>query len=347
MLKHTKETTVICVFLALFMVMAILAPRTFLTVLNIQSMASQLPELAILSLGMMVVIVTGGIDLSIVYVASLSGIAGAYVMAHGFTDQLSAWGTYLVIAEGLLASLIVAMLCGLLNGFVIARIGVSPILATLGTMTLFEGIGLQFTRGGSVTGFPPEYATIGSGTLLMIPVPFVILIICGFLTSILLDRTAWGRTVYMLGHNPVATLFSGINVRKVALKVYLYSAFMSWLAGVIMTSRYNSARIDYGTSYLLQTVTAVVLGGADISGGYARVVSTIVAVGIIQIISSGLNILGVNRYIVDVIIGLILIGVLLANSLARGEARVPQLKRPPLTKKGGGIGATMSKAGLS
>src|SRR5699024_6520770 len=118
-------------------------------------------------------------------------------------------------------------------------------------------------------------------------------------TSILLNKTSWGRSVYMYGSNETATLFSGIKIKSVAMKVYLYAALLAAVAGIIMSSRYNSAKVDLGSSYLLQSVAAAVLGGADIHGGYGKVIGTIYAVVIFQMISSGLNLLGFPSSIVD------------------------------------------------
>jgi len=137
----------------------------------------------------------------------------------------------------------------------------------------------------------------------------------------------------MFGCNPIATLFSGINTKRVVTWVYLYTGTMAAMAALIMTSRYNSAKVDYGSSYLLQSIAAVVLGGTDIAGGYGKVIGTVVAIGIVQVISSGLNLLGVNRYIVDVTMGAILIGVLLLNFfIAQRRQRLVSAEKPESQK---------------
>jgi len=276
-------------------------------------MATQLPELGLISLGMMVVILTGGIDLSITYTAALSGIVGALVLSAGYTGGAGEAAAGLLIMKALLAILVTAGLCGSLNGFLVSYVGVSPILVTLGTMTLFEGISLWLTKGGAVSGFPEEFQWIGNGYVGFVPVPILIFAVFAVITAILLERTPWGRSVYMFGCNPVATYFSGINTKKTVMWVYLYAALLAAAAAIIMISRYNSAKVDYGSSYLLQSVAIVVLGGTDIAGGYGKVVGTVIAVGIIQVLSSGLNLIGINRFIVDVTMGALLIGVLLLN----------------------------------
>ncbi len=307
MQKYAKEWILFGVFVLLFVLMSILSPRTFLSIDNLQSMAFQLPELGIISLAMMAVIVTGGINLSVTSTTALSGIVAAFTLSG-----LNAAGVNigLTLVAAIIAAICTALICGTINGIAVSYIGVPAMLVTLGTMTLFEGISLKFTNGGAISGFPEQYYWFGNETILNIPVPMVIFIAVIAITIILLEHTPWGFSVYMVGCNPTATMFSGINVKKVLMKVYLFSAFLCSISAIIMTSRYNSAKVDYGSSYLMQSITAAVLGGTDISGGYGKVVGTVIATAILQIVSSGLNIFGMNRYIVDIIMGLILILVL-------------------------------------
>ncbi|GEA18391.1 ABC transporter permease [Moorella sp. E306M] len=313
MSKTSKEMILLYVFAGLFLLMSVISPSKFLSLGNLQSMATQMPELGLIALGMMVVIITGGIDLSITFTAALSGIVGALVLSSGYSAGVEGTAVLFLIVRALLATLITALICGFVNGFLVSYVGVSPILVTLGTMTLFEGLSVWLTKGGAISGFPEQYQWIGNGYLGFIPVPILIFIVFAVLTGILLERTAWGRSVYMFGCNSVATYFSGINTKKVVMLVYLYAAVMAAMAAIIMTSRYNSAKVDYGSSYLLQSVAIVVLGGTDIAGGYGKVVGTVVAAGIVQVLSSGLNLIGINRFIVDVTMGVLLIAVLLLN----------------------------------
>jgi simple sugar transport system permease protein len=300
-MKFSKEWILFAVFVVLFLAMSLIAPN-FLTSFNIENMLSQVPELAILTLGMLVVVLTAGIDLSMTYMASASGIVTVHLLSTGHGLLVS-----------ILAGLLVAVVFGLLNGFVIAYIGVTPILATLGSMTLFEGLGQLFTKGKPISGFPASYSVIGNGSIGPIPFSLLILAILAVVTGILLNRTRWGRSVYMLGSNPVATLFSGIHTKRVLMWVYTFSGIMAGIAAVIMTSRYNSASYDLGTSYLLQSISAAVLGGADIAGGYGKVTGALLGVGIFEILADGLQLLGIPSAVVDVLMGGVLILVLLLN----------------------------------
>ncbi|MGE4465148.1 ABC transporter permease [Sphaerochaeta sp.] len=273
-------------------------------------MAYQFPEFGIFALAMMVIVVTGGINLSITYSATLSSILGAVVLV-----SLNNMGvpSLLTIALGVLVIIITSIACGAVNGFIVAHIGVTPMLATLGTMTLFEGIALNITKGGAISGFPDMFQWFGNSAILGIPVPLFIYVLVIVATYFLLQRSSFGAKVYMIGCNPTATRFSGVNVKKVLFLLYIYSGILTGLAGIIMASRYNSAKESYGYTYLLQSVAAAVLGGTDISGGFGKVFGTVVSVLILQVISSGLNIFGVNRFITDVIMGMILIIVLTIN----------------------------------
>jgi simple sugar transport system permease protein len=224
---------------------------------------------------------------------------------------------------GLSTFVVVALFCGALNGFVVASIGVTPMLATLGTMTLFEGICLNITKGGAISGFPDSFMWFGSATILGIPFPlilFALVVVAGYY---LMERSPFGLKAYMIGCSPTVTAYSGINVKRILYGIYLFSAVLCALAGVLMSSRYNSAKESYGSSYLMQSISAAVLGGTDINGGYGKIAGTVIAVMILQVISSGLDIFGVNRYIVNVIMGGILILVLAINFfVAKDKASV-------------------------
>lgn len=304
-MKLSKENYLGLIAVGIFILMSLFIPG-FLSSNNINGMLFQLPEFGLLALAMTVVIITGGIDLSITYVAALSGVGAAIMLTNGHS-----------IVTAFIIAILFGLACGVINGFVVSKIGVSPILVTLGTMVLFEGIILAITKGQPISGFAEGYGLIGNGYYLgMIPLSIIIFIVLAILTAILLNKTGWGRSVYMYGNNEVATLFSGVKNSRVLMRVYLYAGFLAAISGIIMTSRYNSVTVDLGSSYLLLSIAASVLGGTKIQGGYGKVTGTIYAVVIFQIISNGLNLLGVHRAIVDVFIGGILIAVLSFNFLS-------------------------------
>lgn len=305
--KHSNEFTLLCIFILIFVGMGLMSPDKFLSITNIKTMTFQMPEFGLMSIAMMITILSGGINLSITNGAALSSIVAAFILASPISQQNPLAGVVLA----LITCILVSILCGAVNGTIIAYIGVAPMLVTLGTKTLFEGIGLNLTKGGSISGFPELYSFIGNATILGIPVPMIIYIIVIVISYMLIQRSAWGTAIYMVGSNEVATRFSGIKTKQTLMKVYIMSGVLAGIASVLISSRYNSAKIDYGSSYMMQSVSAVVLGGTSIAGGTGTIAGTVIAVAIIQMVSTGLNILGVNRYIIDIITGGILISVLI------------------------------------
>jgi len=283
---------------------------SFLSVNNLQNMAFQLPELGILSLAMMVVMLTGGINLSIISTANMAGITAALILTSG---EGAVSGGIVFIA--LLAALAVSIIIGILNGVLIAYIGITPILATLGTMTLLNGIAIVITKGYVISGFPDAIRFIGNGIVLGIPFPLLVFIAAAILMAFILNKTPSGFSMYMLGSNETATQFSGIDNARVILKTYVISGVFSGIAALVMISRFNSARSGYGDSYLLVTILASVLGGVNSEGGFGRVSGVVIALVTLQMISSGLNLMRVSAFMTTAIWGLIMLVVMIINYL--------------------------------
>lgn len=321
--KYSETIILILVMVAAFLLMGLLNGQGFFQFGNFQSMAFQLPELGILSLAMMVTMLTAGINLSIIASANLTGIVTALILTHYVKPEASGLASGLIIFLAVCAGLLVSALIGLLNGFLIAIVDVSPILATLGTMILLNGFAIVLTKGYVISGLPQPIRFIGNGLVLGIPMPMIIFILCAGFMALVLNQTPLGVNIYMIGSNPIACYFAGVNNARVLLKTYLISGLYSGIAAIIMISRFNSAKADYGESYLLMTVLASVLGGTSAAGGFGRVSGLVIALIILQIISSGLNLLGVSAFLTIAIWGLILILVMVVNTLT---ARV-QTKR--------------------
>jgi simple sugar transport system permease protein len=218
--------------------------------------------------------------------------------------------------------LALSFLIGLLNGWIIAYLGVSPILATLGTMTLIEGINMASTKGYVISGLPEPVLFIGNGVVAGIPMPILVFAVSAFLVALVLRRTPLGVSIYMMGSNEKATLFSGIDIRRVILKIYSLSGLLCGVAAIIMISRFNSAKAGYASSYLLVTILAAVLGGVDPFGGFGKILGLILALLILQVISSGLNLLGMSAHLAIALWGGILIFVLFVNLLRERLTRI-------------------------
>jgi simple sugar transport system permease protein/ribose transport system permease protein len=275
---------------------------------TMQSMAFQLPELGILSLAMMITLISGGLNLAIISTANLCALAMAYILtkfvpgSEGF-----AWVAWQVIA--VMAGLAVAAVIGLLNGFVIAYLGVSPILATLGTMTMVKGISIGMTRGNVISGLPDPILFLGNGTVYGIPTAMLIFAAVAIPMAIMLGRTPLGTAIYMIGSNEQATRFSGIDTKRVILKIYLISSLLAAVAALVMMARFNSANASYAESYLLVTILAAVLGGVDPMGGFGKIAGVILSLVILQVISSAFNLLSFSQFLTLAIWGAILIAV--------------------------------------
>lgn len=315
-LRRNKMQYFLVGFLLLLIIfMSTLAPGKFLTVRNFKNMGMQMAEFGILAIAMSVVIMTGGINLSLVNSAMLSAIVGSFVMRMLYNGG-DGMAEVLVIAIGIAVILAMSVVCGLVNGFFVAGIGVVPMLVTLGTQTMFNGISLNITRGSAISGLPKLFTRIGAGSIGSFPYTMIIYIAVILVAYFLIERTPWGISIYMVGGNEKATRYSGINTKRTLMLVYICSAVLAGVAGILMTSRYNSARADYGSSYTMQAVAATVLGGSSINGGSGHVMGTVIAVAILQVLSSGFNIIGINRNITDIITGLILVVVLSINFFA-------------------------------
>lgn len=308
--KHTEFLILFCILLGVIGLMWLLNGSSFMSLRNFQSMAFQLPELGILSMAMMVTMLTAGINLSIIASANLAGIVMAMILTQTLPPESAGPGGIWLVLLAILAGLLVAAVIGLLNGFLIAYLEISPILATLGTMILVSGVALVMTKGYVISGFPPAMRAIGNSSILGLPVPILIFAIGAAILSVILRRTPLGARITMLGSNPLACFYSGVNNPRVLMSTYLISGLYSGLAAMIMISRFNSAKADYGESYLLLTVLVSVLGGVSAAGGFGRVSGLVLGLMILQIISNGLNLMGVNTFLTVALWGMVLIAVM-------------------------------------
>jgi simple sugar transport system permease protein len=314
-LKLSNTMILIIALAGIIILMGSLTGTSFFKSNNIQTMAFQMPELGILSLAMMITMLTAGINLSIIASANLTSIVIALTLSYFFGTEMSSGSSIWIISLAIAAGLFVSVVIGLLNGFLVAYMEVSPILATLGTMILLKGVSIVLTKGYVISGFPPLIRFIGNGELVGIPFPIIIFFLCAGVMAIILMRTPLGMSVYMIGSNATACHFSGIDNRKVLMKTYLISSILAGIAAVIMMSRFNSAKADYGESYLLMTVLAAVMGGTSAAGGFGKVGDLVIALLILQVVSNGLNLMRVNNFLTIAIWGIILIVVMIANYL--------------------------------
>jgi len=293
-------------FLGLLLIVIVLSliNDQFLTFSNILNVLRQVSINALIAFGMTFVILTGGIDLSVGSIFALSSALTAGMMVSGMN-------TWIAVIGGLGCG----MLMGAINGVVITKGKVAPFIATLATMTLFRGLTLVYTEGKPITGLNEDFGLLGKGYFFDIPTPVVWMLLAFFLSYMVLKYTTFGRRVYAVGSNEEASWLSGIGTDKIKIWVYSISGLLAAFSGIILASRLNSSQPTAGTSYELDAIAAVVLGGTSLAGGRGWVVGTLIGAIIIGVLDNGLNLLNVSSFYQQVVKGaVILLAVLLDRS---------------------------------
>ena len=293
----------IVVVLVLIITFFAMADSKFLTQANVLNILRQVATVGIMSVGMTMVFITGGIDLSVGSVAGVAAVVAAQMLLSG----INVWIVFLCI-------LLLSAACGLFNAFFINQISIPPLIVTLASMIGLRGIAYIITGGMPVFGFGSQISFLGKGYLLGIPVPVVIMLITFAAGAIFLERTRIGRYIYGVGGNEEATRLAGISVKKIRYVVYTICSVLSGLAGVVLLARINSGQPKIGDGYEMDAITAVVLGGVSISGGAGKILFVIVGVLIMGILTNGMILLNVQEYTQWVVKGITL---LLAVSLDR------------------------------
>ncbi|MCP3740284.1 ribose ABC transporter permease RbsC [Rossellomorea sp. BNER] len=293
--------------LILVIIVSILNP-SFLAPLNLLNLLRQVAINALIAYGMTFVILTGGIDLSVGSILALSSALMAGMMTTGVDPILA-----IIIGVAL------GGIMGGVNGVLVTKGKMAPFIATLATMTIFRGLTLVYTDGNPITGLGDSYMfqLFGRGYFLGIPVPAITMILAFAILWFILHKTPFGRKTYAIGGNEKASLISGIKVTRVKIMIYSLAGILSALAGAILTSRLNSAQPTAGTSYELDAIAAVVLGGTSLSGGRGLIFGTLIGALIIGTLNNGLNLLGVSSFFQMVVKGIvILIAVLIDRKKA-------------------------------
>ncbi len=276
----------------------------FLTVDNILNQARLMTEVGLVALPMTFIIITGGIDLS---VGSTFGLAAVMLgwswMNAGLPLELT---IFVALATGLV--------CGLVNGWFIVRVGVPPLIMTLATLALYRGLALGISQARSARGYPEWFYQLGQGQVLGVPTQVWLLVAATVIAGIVLARTVFGRAIYAIGNNELGARFSGIKVDLYKLLIYAFSGVMAGLAGYIFVSRVSTTRSDMGTGLELDAIAAVVLGGTSINGGVGSIAGTAIGVVLIQLLKNGLSLAGLKGDATIVVIGAVLILAILLNN---------------------------------
>lgn len=298
------------ILLAVILLMTLATSGKFLSKGNLNAFASQIPELGLLSLATMVVMITNGINLSIISSANLVGVTMALMMTNWASDGMGSGMIVLIVLVTLAVGLLLSVFLGWINGALIAYVGLPPMLATLGTMLLYEGVTLTITKGFVISGMPDIFVEYNYAKVFGVPLPLLTMILALAVVAVILIRRPFGRTLYMIGSSEMVTQFSAIDTRKAIVKAYILSGILCGIAGMIMLARFNSANARSGSSLLLLTILISVLGGTDPNGGFGRVIGLTLALFILQLLTSGLNLLGVTQFITLALWGVLLIAVI-------------------------------------
>jgi len=278
------------------------AAPNFLSFATLGSISVQLPELGLLTLAMLLPILTGGFNLSITFAANICGLTLAWFLQYY-------GGGLPVFVAGMVLAVCIGGLSGVVIGSVVAFTNVHPLLVSLAMMIFLRGVGEFLTRGGDISVSSSYLQFLGYGNMFGIPVLLLIFLLAVLAWYFLLTRSRLGFSIYMIGSNIEAARYSGINTKRVLIFVYALSGIMCAIAGMVMLARFSSVRVGHGESYLLVTVLACFLGGVNPLGGFGRIVPVFLALILLQMLSSGLNLMGASQHLTTAIWGGMMIAV--------------------------------------
>jgi ribose transport system permease protein len=290
---------------ALFLGLSI-SSEYFLTTTNLSSVVRQTAVINLMALGMTMVIIAGGIDLSVGSILAIGGLLGTMAMEKGAP-----------IPVGIVVGTLAGTFWGFANGFMTTQLRINPFIVTLGTMGIVRGIALIISNGLPVHQIPPAFAYLGEGNLLRVPFVLWILLFCALTVHVVLEHTRLGRYAFAIGSNTEAAVYSGVAVNFHTAAVYTISGALTGLAGMIEASRLMTGQPTAGQGYELQAIAAVVIGGGSLRGGEGSVVGTLVGAFIMGLLSNGSDLLGISPYLQQAIIGAVIILAVAADELRK------------------------------
>ncbi len=282
----------------------------FFTADNLLNVSLQASITAIIAAGMTFVILTGGIDLSVGSVVAFAGIVATSALRAGGAGPAA-------FVFAIAAGLAVGAFSGVLAGLFVTRFRIAPFIVTLALMTIWRGAAFVVTEGRPVWDLPESFARLGGGRVLGVPLPTIVMVAVFVLAHVVLRSTRFGRHVYAVGGNAEAAHLAGVRVNRVLAAVYVLSGALSALAGILLASRMNSGQPNAGVMYELDVIAAVVVGGGSLSGGRGSIVGTFLGAMLIAILRNGLNLLNVNSYIQQVVVGVVILLAVLLDQVRR------------------------------
>lgn len=310
--RFIRHETILAALVIIALIVLSAQSDKFFTIDNLLNQGRLMTEVGLIAIIMTFVIATGGIDLSVGSILGMSAIMlGVLWKNVGLPLELA-----------IVATLVIGAVAGLLNGLIITRFRVPPLIATLGTLALYRGIAEGVSEARSVRGYPDWFYVLGQGQVLGVPTQLWIFLVVTVVAAVILGMTTWGRATYAIGSNETAARFSGLRVDWVKLAIYAASGCAAALAAIIFVSRVSTTRSDMGTGIELDAITAVVLGGTSIFGGRGTIVGTVLGLILIQALKNGLSLAGVKSDGTIVLIGAVLIlTILVSNFVYRGGTR--------------------------
>lgn len=304
---NIRDAGTVIGLLIIIVTFSLLTP-VFLTVPNILNILQQSSLNAVIALGMTLVIISGGIDLSVGPVAALSAVTGAALMAMGLPVPIAVVG-----------ALCVGMLCGLFSGVLVAYAGLQPFIVTLGGLSLFRAIALIYTGGNPIFGISASFRSFINGTFFGVPNPIVILLIIAFILWVVMNKTPLGEYILAVGGNEEAARIAGVPVKRTKVTVFVISGFLASISSLILTGRLGAADPTLGNLWELDAIAAAAIGGASLMGGKGSIIGTIIGAIILGALRNGLTLLNIQAFFQMFATGLIIIIAMLIDRATRGK----------------------------
>ena len=311
-LLRSRETGIIGALIIMIVVLSVLEPD-FASLDNLLNDARNFSFVGIVVLGQAMVMITGGIDLSVGSVWGLSAVSSAALMAAG-------WG----VVPACLAALCIAALVGLFNGFCVTKLRMPPFVPTLATMSIARALALVITRGKAVDGFRPDgdwFFALGGGDTFGLPNPFLIFVVLAIIVGIVLNRSVYGRQLYAVGGNERAARLTGLDVDRLKVSVYVMSSLLAGLAGIVEVSYLSSGISNQGLGKELSVIAAAVIGGTNLNGGEGTIIGVFVGAVILEVLRNGLVLLGTDAYWQGVFVGSVIVFAVFIDQLRKGVWR--------------------------
>lgn len=305
---HTREITLLLMILGIVVVMSFVTPY-FLSASNFRAVAVGMTPTAIIVIGMAILLASGGFDLSVGSVMALSSTVVALLLLAGVP-----------IPAAVILGLLLGAVAGLVNGILITMIGINPLVATLGTMSIARGIALVLTEGFSVSSLPPSFGFIGKASLFGIPLLVILTLSLIILFDLAVRHTRFFRQIYFIGANEKAAMLSGIAVNRVRIIAYILTGVLAALAGVLLASRLMSGTPTAGNALELQVLAAAVIGGASLRGGEGTILGAFLGVVFVALINNAMTMLAVSIYWQMIVIGAVLVCAVALDMLVRRQS---------------------------